>query len=167
VENTAAVAASGTIARDNREAFKTHVGETLHRLSTELMTQMSLQTSSGDARDRANIDVLQRRIAFLGQLIAGLALVDAEVLSMRGATYGSRVLVEDDDTKQRMEYTLMVGDLVDIDAGQVSLASPIGQALLGAQSGDIVSFATPQRMLRLRVLNVLPIIQAIAWRKAA
>lgn len=77
-----------------------------------------------------------------------------ESLQDDGARFGSTVVVEDVDLGGRETYTLMTGELLDIDAGQVSLASPIGRALLGARPGAEVSVSTPQRQRRLRVLSV-------------
>src|SRR3712207_9422099 len=53
---------------------------------------------------------------------------------------------------KEVAYTLMVGDAIDLDAGQISLVSPVGQALLGRRVGEEVQATTPQGTRRLRVL---------------
>jgi transcription elongation GreA/GreB family factor len=63
-------------------------------------------------------------------------------------------------------FTLMAGSLLDIDAGQVSLASPIGQALLGSRTGDVISVQTPHRLRRLRVRQVRTLHDRIAERRS-
>jgi transcription elongation factor GreA len=105
---------------------------------------------------------LQETVARLGQLVAGLAMVDMECLPAIGAGYGSTVVVENVKSGSRAEYTLMVGPLVDIDANQVSLASPIGQALLGRVAGEEIVFVTPQGPLRMRVIAVTTLMEAMS-----
>jgi transcription elongation GreA/GreB family factor len=76
------------------------------------------------------------------------------MLPEEGAGFGSRVRLLDLDSGARLDYTLMAGDAIDLDAGQISLASPVGQALLGRGEGDEVSVRTPLGARRLRVLRV-------------
>lgn len=71
-----------------------------------------------------------------------------------GASSGATLSVLDLDTGEEAKYTLMSGERVDIDAGHVSLDSPVGQALFGATVGAVVTVETPQRTRRLRVLAV-------------
>ncbi|NLG63388.1 MAG: GreA/GreB family elongation factor [Candidatus Cloacimonetes bacterium] len=71
-----------------------------------------------------------------------------------GASSGATLSVLDLDTGEEAKYTLMSGERLDIDAGHVSLDSPVGQALFGARAGAVVTVETPQRTRRLRVLSV-------------
>ncbi len=126
---------------------------------------VELRTQVGDmlnrlAADPAN-DEVKARIAFLGQIAAGLAIVDPEVLPADGAGFGSKVTVRNVKTGATDDYTLMVGSLVDIDANQVSLASPIGQALLGKQAGEQTTFATPTGDVTLEVLAVQTLMEQL------
>jgi transcription elongation factor GreA len=52
-------------------------------------------------------------------------------------------------------YTLMTGDFINIDEGQVSLASPIGHALTGSQVGDHVSVVTPRGQRRYEIIDLV------------
>ena len=102
---------------------------------------------------------LQSRVARLGQLMAGLSIIDPEHLPASGAGYGSSVVVQDSSSGAREEYSLMAGPLVDIGAGQVSLASPIGQALLGCEAGDTILIATPSTERRLQVVSMTTLME--------
>lgn len=135
---------------------KLRVGEELERLSHSLMQEMeaSLARIGDDAAVSAERRALQEEIRFLGQVTAGLVEADPADITMDRAGFGSTIEAENLDTGTMVSYTLMVGDLIDIDAGQVSLASPIGQGLLGRAPGDLVEVELPQRWLRLRVRSV-------------
>jgi transcription elongation factor GreA len=112
-------------------------------------------------RDAAT-EALQQRIKLLGQLAAGLALIEVDGIPSRGAGYGSLVMGVELFSGRQHEYTLMLGALVDIDAGQVSLASPVGQALFGREVGDLVEIELPYRKLRLRIVRIMTINDLLA-----
>ena len=105
---------------------------------------------------------LQSLVARLGQLMAGLSIIDPEQLPSAGAGYGSVVVVQNMRSGEREEFTLMAGPLVDIDAGQVSLASPIGRALVGCEPGNEIVFATPLTPRRLRVIAVTTLMESMS-----
>jgi hypothetical protein len=128
--------------------IRARVDGALNRLSARLVGRMSDPAQNGDELP------LQLAISKLGQIAAGLTTVDPECLPKWGAGYGSTVVVENLHTRQRDTYLLMVGSLVDIDADQVSLASPIGQALLGRAAGEQVSIDTPYKSVDLRIISV-------------
>ena len=97
---------------------------------------------------------VQARVNFLHATLAALESVHGGMLPPRGAGFASRIRLLDLDDGARLEYTLMAGDSIDLDAGEVSLVSPVGQALLGRMEGEEVTVRTPVGRRRLRVLSV-------------
>ncbi len=96
---------------------------------------------------------LQQRVQFLHQVIAGLDTVDPAALEPGLAGLGSTVRVRDLRSGETFDYTLMVGE-PNLDNGEISLGSPVGQALMGRVAGEDVEVTTPTGMRRLRVLKV-------------
>lgn len=146
-------------------AVRARVDEVLNRLGARLIGRLSdIDPAAGiDAKGLDPVTAtLQTRVARFGQIAAGLAVIDAECLPARGAGFGSIVTVENVATGEREEYMLMVGSLVDIDANQVSLASPIGQALLGRAEGDEIEISTPHRQVRACVTRVITLMHLLA-----
>ena len=143
--------------------LRTQVGDALNRLSAQLIARVSEAGIDPRARSRDPVTAaLQARVARLGQLAAGLAIVDPECLPARGAGFGATVELTNVADGERARYTLMVGSLVDIDADQVSLASPIGQALLGKEAGQEITIATPQREARFAIDKVVTLADWLA-----
>jgi transcription elongation factor GreA len=70
----------------------------------------------------------------------------------RGAGIGSYVTVEVDGSS--VTYQLVGSAEADSRAGRISIASPVGAALVGARTGDEVVAATPRGPVRHRVLSV-------------
>jgi transcription elongation factor GreA len=101
---------------------------------------------------QARLGQLHRRLAQLAQLADSGAPLDRVGL-------GSRVIVEDLGNGDRETYTLVLAELMDIDAGHISLASPLGRALKDRKPGEEVSLRLPTTTRRLRVLEVVTIHQ--------
>lgn len=146
--------------------LRMHLGSELDRLSHELLLRMPAEHGSNgdhhrDGRGREVQRILQRRIRLLGQLVAGLASVDAGVIWPDRAGYGSLVLIREHGTDTEHRYTLMAGDLIDLDEGQVSLDSPIGHALLGRRPGDEVTVETPRGVRRFELLSLVTLPQKL------
>ena len=100
------------------------------------------------------------RLALMRQLERALADVGPGDLYPEWAGVGSIVMLEDVASGERFEYLLMPGDVADLDAGHVSLASPIGRAVLGRGVGATVEVALPggRRTFRIRSLTTLPVL---------
>ena len=111
-------------------------------------------------RGRQELRSLARRqLRLLEQLAAGLATVDPEAIRPDRAGYGSLVQLRDFMTGDDRTYTLMNGDFMDLEEGQVSLASPIGHALLGTRVGDRIAVETPRGRREYLVLGLVTLPQ--------
>ncbi len=67
----------------------------------------------------------------------------------------SEVIFRDDATGLKKRVTLVYPKSADIEAGRVSVLTPIGAALIGLSAGQAISFATPSGELKsLTVLEV-------------
>ena len=140
-------------AAEGMATLRAQLEQALERLSRTIVRHPPRMAEGGEA-ELSEVAHAQRLARFLGQVAAGWTEAPEEALTSAGAGLGSTVLVEDRDGGDRVRYTLMNGPLLDIDDGQVSLASPMGQALLGARPGDQLTVETPQRTRRLHVLEV-------------
>jgi hypothetical protein len=131
------------------------VSDTLERLSQLLVAYPARGVTSADRVPAApGLTQVRETVRFLGQVVAAWSDLPDNAIPPNGVGFGSTVLVEDLDRGVQESFTLMAGALLDFDAGEVSLASPIGQGLLGAVENQVVSVQTPQGLRRLRVLQV-------------
>jgi transcription elongation factor GreA len=95
------------------------------------------------------------KIAQLERLIASATVVDAAAPGEGVAGLGSVVRVRD-GAGDETEYALVGRRSRDALRTQVTLASPVGAALLGARSGDTLRIALPNG--RARTLTVLAVL---------
>jgi transcription elongation factor GreA len=125
--------------------------------------------STGDDDDllavleEAAID--RARIGQLEHLVRRATIVDDKHTEFDGAAgLGSTVRVAD-EAGRTIEYRLIGRRTSESPPGEVSLGSPVGNALTGARTGDVVQVALPSG--RDRTLTVLAVSGGVAERRAA
>ena len=128
----------------------------IDELTVIIPARLGTDQQYGDYKDTILLQrLIQARIQDLRRLIAGLALVDRDALPPEAAGFGSVLRVRDLDSGEDFKYTLLTGDRIDPEAGEISLESPVGAALVGCRPGDEIEAATPQGPRRLRILSVV------------
>jgi len=133
---------------------KERLGSELERLSLQMKDGLEAELAgTGGGAVEAQREI-QTRIRRLGQLVAGLPRLEGDALSFDQVGFGSSVTLQNLDTRDRISYTLVTGDVIDLYDDQVSLASPVGQALLGRKVGDHVSVETPAGTVRYRIVSL-------------
>ena len=75
--------------------------------------------------------------------------------------FGSRVRVRDIDTDEEIEYVIVFGDFIDLDSNQISMASPIGRALLGKALGDVVVVNLPRGEVKYEIVELVTLPQMV------
>lgn len=75
-------------------------------------------------------------------------IIEPEAAGGELVTMGSRVCFRDDVTGQERTVTLVYPDTADIDAGRLSVLTPIGAALIGLSVGQSIEWETPAGGLR-------------------
>jgi transcription elongation factor GreA len=86
---------------------------------------------------------IEGRINELGYKLAVLEVIDPDTLTKDRAVFGSRVLLENTETGQDVEYQLVGPDESDLEKGRLSIVSPLGRALLGKKPGDELVVEVP------------------------
>jgi transcription elongation factor GreA len=97
---------------------------------------------------------VQARLGQLTQRLSKLSSIDEAQIATDSVGMGSKVTVEDQDSKEKEDYYLIFGDAEDFEDGQVTMSSPIGRALLGKKVGDVALLKLPARTRKLKVLKL-------------
>jgi transcription elongation factor GreA len=69
-------------------------------------------------------------------------------------TFGSTVVMEDLETGEVTSYRLVGPYEADVQAGTISVTSPLGKALIGKEEGDGVRVQTPKGIRNLDILEI-------------
>lgn len=70
-------------------------------------------------------------------------VVPREKIPQDVVTMNSRVIFENETTRERREVTLVYPGSADIDAGKISVLVPVGTALLGLRVGQSIDWELP------------------------
>lgn len=137
------------------------MGRLDHELRVELPDRIGKALELGDLRENAEYksalerqEFVQARMSHLSQRQSELSKIDVSSLPEDRVGFGSKVKVQDLDQGEEYEFMIVAGDFVDFDAGQISLASPLGQGLLGAREEEEVSVTLPAGERRYRILRL-------------
>ena len=138
-----------------------------HELTVTLPQAIATAVEMGDLREnseyKAALERQQLVQARLGQLHQRLAQL-AEIANTEAPTdrvgLGSRVTVIDLETDEQETFQLVLAEMMDLDAGHISLASPLGRALKDRKVGEEVSLQLPTLNRRLRVIELITVHQA-------
>jgi regulator of nucleoside diphosphate kinase len=98
-----------------------------------------------------------RDAAFLKDLAGELALaetVDPRSVPPDVVTMNSRVVIQDMETGESSEYTLVFPNQADVAQGRLSVVSPIGTAILGYAKGDTIAWHTPGGPRQIQILDI-------------
>ena len=107
-----------------------------------------LLLTSGDQRDRSDL-------AELAAELSRATIVDASGIPSSLVTMHSQVRLKDVDTGEKMVFTLVYPDEANIEAGKISVISPIGTAILGYAAGDEIAWKVPAGKRRIKIEEVL------------
>ncbi len=86
---------------------------------------------------------IEGRISELQFKLANADIIVPDKLTKDKALFGSKVLLENSDTGEDVEYQLVGPDESDIEKGRISVSSPLGQAILGKKPGDELTIQGP------------------------
>jgi len=115
-----------------------------HRLSG--LIEMSRERN-GEA-DREYLDHLEEELA-------QAEVVNPEDIPQDVITMRSKVRLKDLKSGQTVMYSLVFPSEANSNEGHISVLAPIGTALLGNRSGDVVESRVPSGLRRLKVKEIL------------
>ena len=128
--------------REMREKLGREIDQLSHELNVLLPQAIAQAVELGDLRENSEYKAALERQQFvqarLGQLHQRLnqlsQLANTEAPTDR-VGLGSRVTVLDLDTNDTDTYMVVLAEMMDFDAGHISLASPLGRALSNGRVG--------------------------------
>jgi transcription elongation factor GreA len=91
----------------------------------------------------------------LRQRVSELQLMNLEKIPRDKAGFGSKVTLRE-GTRDAV-YELVMPEDANPDKGLVSVASPIGRALVGKEEGDVVKAPTPAGVRQFEILKLVTI----------
>ena len=147
------------------EELKRKLNEEVERLQYELTVTLPREIKKavehGDLRENSEYKAalerqqfVQARLGHLRSRLSKLSSIDTSQIPQDKVGLGSRVIVENEKTHEREVYHLVFGDALEFEEGHVTMASPIGRALLGKGVGDEIVLRLPNVTRRLKIVEL-------------
>jgi len=97
---------------------------------------------------------IDSRLEFLNKRLEQLVVVDSPGTGDGRVVFGAWVLISEQESGAETLYRIVGPDEFDVEAGQISMDSPVGRALLGKKSGDEVMVRRPKGDAVFEILEV-------------
>lgn len=94
------------------------------------------------------------RIRFLQKVLDNARVIDPDALPKDRVCLLSHVEFTNLNTNTRMKFEIVSPHEMNLEAGKISLKSPIGAALMGKKVGEIAEAQVPSGTLRLRIESI-------------
>ena len=140
-----------------------------HELQVTLPKAIQKAVEHGDLRENSEYKAalerqqfVQARLNHLTKRRGEISNVNLDEIPADRVGFGSRVTVLDIRSGDEETYTLVFGDYIDIETGQISMASPLGQTLLGRVVGDEVSLQLPRGARNLKIQSLTTLHEMVA-----
>jgi transcription elongation factor GreA len=146
--------------REGYEALqKEH--EDLIGMRPQIAEALRLAMADKDFRENAPLDAardqqahVEAQIRRVEELIKRAVIVEGPAGGSGAARVGCFVSVTNLQTEQQTRYKLVSPSEVNLKEGKISVASPVGKALVDRVKGDEVSVSVPAGVIKLRVDSV-------------
>lgn len=138
--------------------------EELARLKEErpvIIQAIKEAREEGDLRENAGYDaarerqgMAEARIKYIESRMGLFNVIDLDKLSGEKVTFGATVTVEDVDSGETREFTILGPDEAEPSQGTISYLAPVGKALLGKEEGDEVTIAIPRGRVTYEITSI-------------
>jgi len=147
--------------REMREKLGAEIQQLSHELNILIPQAIAQAVALGDLRENSEYKAalerqqfVQARLGQLHQRLAQVSELSATETPAGQVGLGSSVTVIDMVTNEQETFVVVLAEMMDIDAGHISLASPLGRALKGRKVGDEIALRLPHGQRQLRVLEI-------------
>jgi len=93
------------------------------------------------AKDRQGM--IEARIRILESTLGMAEIIDISNLSSDHIQFGATVTIVDEETEAKSTYQIVGAEEADVEAGLLSISSPLARALIGKTSGEAIEIHAP------------------------
>lgn len=127
----------------------------------ELSKAIGEARAHGDISENAEYDAAkdaqglnEKRIAELEAKLASAKILDDSEMSADEVLIGATVTLQNMETDEQVQYTLVSELEADFQQKKISVTSPVGSGLLNHKVNDAVEIKVPAGIIRYRILSI-------------
>ena len=149
------------LSKQRYDEIETELRHLVNVVYPKVQEDLAEASAQGDRSDNAGYREARRlqaktisRIRFLQKILEHSRVIDPDALPKDRVCLLSRVEFTNLSTDTRMTFEIVSPHEMDLEAGKISLKSPIGAALMGKKVGEIAEVQVPSGTLRLRIESI-------------
>jgi transcription elongation factor GreA len=150
-----------TLTREGREKIVRELEYLKNEKRREIARALAEARSHGDLSENAEYDaakeaqaINERKIDELERTLGRARIMDDKDMPKDEALLGARVKVQDLDTSEEFEYTLVAEEESDFAENRISVSSPVGRSLLGLKVGEVAEITAPAGVMKYRIIAI-------------
>lgn len=98
---------------------------------------------------------MEGRIADIDGKLSNAQIIDPTTVNAEGrVVFGATVKLYDESSDEEVTYQIVGDDEADIEAGKISVNSPIARGFIGKEEGDEVEVKVPDGVRRYEILSI-------------
>ena len=148
--------------REARQKLEEEAQRIDYELRVTLPKEIHKALGQGDLSENAEYEAakerqstLHARLTQIQKRLADLSRIDVASIPKDRAGLGSEVTVENMESGEEITYTLVIPELADGNRSFVSMAAPVGKALMNRRVGDAVTISIPRGTLEYEVRRIV------------
>ena len=148
--------------REARQKLEEEAQRIDYELRVTLPREIQKALGQGDLSENAEYEAakerqstLHARLTQIQKRLADLSRIDVASVPKDRAGLGSEVTVENLSSGEEVTYTLVIPELADGNKSFVSMAAPVGKALMNRRIGDTVTISIPRGTLEYEVRRIV------------
>ena len=149
------------LSKQKYDEITTELKHLINEVYPKVQDELAEASAQGDRSDNAGYREARRiqgktisRIRFLQKVLEYSRVIDPDALPKDRVSLLSRVEFTNLTTNKRMTFQIVSPHEMNLEAGKISLKSPIGAALMGKKVGEIAEAHVPSGTLRLRIDSI-------------
>ena len=149
------------LSKERYDEIASELKHLINEVYPKVADDLAEASAQGDRSDNAGYREARRiqgktisRIRFLQKILENSRVIDPDSLPKDRVSLLSRVEFTNLTTNVRMTFEIVSPHEMDLEAGKISLKSPIGAALMGKKVGETVEVRVPSGILRLRIDSI-------------
>lgn len=135
--------------------------EALKKERPDVIQAIKEAREEGDLRENAGYEaarerqgMLEARISHIESRLPRFTVIDLNSMGGDKVAFGATVTIENLETGETKNYTLLGPDEADFNQGTISVYSPLARALLGQEEGDTVEVDAPRGRVYYEILSI-------------
>jgi len=149
------------LTKDGIEKLQAEIHHLKYVEVKECIEAIAEARDKGDLSENAEYDAakekyetVNNRIQKLTEILTNSVVINQELVNTDSVQILTTVALKNKKLNKELNYTIVPHLETNIKEGRISVNSPVAQALIGKEIGDVVKVTTPNGELELEILNI-------------